>query len=104
MARGSDEEGLHWPVLLMNFSIVHTWDWGSIILAVLYKFMDSFSRHNSPYHRGMSMPREVFTLLLFLVLNSFTYSEYLNNFYLCLAVLVRCLHRARQSGFEEVGR
>jgi len=59
VARGGDEVGLFWLVLLRDFSIIHTWDWSGLILSVLYDSMDSFSRLVSSCHRGLSMLWEV---------------------------------------------
>lgn len=59
MAYGSNDAGLHWLVLLHNFSHIHTWDWGGLVLAVLYELMDSFSCRTSPTHQGMCMLWEV---------------------------------------------
>ena len=36
VARGGDKVGLYWLVLLHDFNIIHTWDWGGLVLAVLY--------------------------------------------------------------------
>ena len=59
IAHGRDEVGLFWLVLLQDFSVIHTLDWSSLILSVLYEFMDSFSRLVSTCHRGLSMLWEV---------------------------------------------
>jgi len=59
VARGGDEVGLFWLVLLQDFSAIHTWDWSGLILSVLYESMDSFSRLVSTCHRGLSMLWEV---------------------------------------------
>ena len=59
VARGGDEVGLLWLVLLQDFSIIHTWDWSGLILSVLYESMDSFLRLMSPCHRGLCMLWEV---------------------------------------------
>ena len=32
VARGGDEVGLFWLVLLQDFSVIHTWDWSGLIV------------------------------------------------------------------------
>ena len=60
-----------------DFSVIHTWDWSGLILSVLYESMDSFLRHVSSCHRGLSMLWEVcrlfplFPFLWFLYLACF---------------------------------
>lgn len=44
MNRGSNDAGLYWLVLLWDFSLIHAWDWGGLVLSILYESMDSFSR------------------------------------------------------------